>query len=127
MTTRTKSLLKLAAHSGFSLIELMVSMLIGTLLIAGTLTVFVHSRIAWQSVENIAGLEERLAYALTEIEHDVRHAGNWGLHASSHLIAEPAGIAVRCGGNDVSTWALELSTAVAATNGLYDLPCRPFL
>jgi type IV pilus assembly protein PilW len=112
-------------QGGFSLTELMISLLLGTLMIAGALTIFLHSRIAWQSVENIAGLEERLAYALHEIEQDVRHAGYWGQHASSELIAGSGEVPVRCNGNRIDAWALDLSVAIAATDGLFDLPCPP--
>lgn len=123
MIESTKSSGNRLEENGFSLVELMVSLVIGALLIAGALTIFLHSRIAWQAVENLAGLEERLAFALTEIERDVLHAGNWGMHNQAELIAEPNGILVHCRGTDVSNWALNLATYVAATNGSFDLPC----
>ena len=66
---------------GFTLIELMLATLMATLLVAGALRLLVHGRIAWQTTENVATLEERAAFALIALEHDIRLAGYWGQHA----------------------------------------------
>jgi type IV pilus assembly protein PilW len=114
-----------AIHSarGFTLIELMLSTLIAALLIAGALKLLVQGRIAWQTAENVAALEERAAYALTVLEQDIRLAGYWGQHSDSLSVAFAPGVAAHCGGADVSAWALELSAAVQADNNNFALPC----
>jgi type IV pilus assembly protein PilW len=104
----------------------MLSTLIGTILITGALKLFVQARIAWQTAENIAALEERAAYALTALEQDIRLAGYWGLHSDSKLISIQPDVTAHCGGVDVSEWALDISSPVQADNDSFGLPCSPY-
>lgn len=110
---------------GFTLIELMLATLMATLLVAGALRLLVHGRIAWQTTENVATLEERAAFALIALEHDIRLAGYWGQHSDGHSISMGPQVAARCGGRDASRWALDLVSAVQADNNTFTLPCRP--
>ena len=110
---------------GFTLIELMLATLMATLLVAGALRLLVHGRIAWQTTENVATLEERAAFALTALEHDIRLAGYWGQHSDGGSIYVAPQVAARCGGRDVSRWALDTGSAVQAENNTFTLPCRP--
>ena len=65
--------------AGVSLIELMVSLVIGSLLIIGAVTVYMQSRNTYRTNESAARLQETARYALDVIEPDVRMAGFWGL------------------------------------------------
>jgi type IV pilus assembly protein PilW len=65
--------------AGVSLIELMVSLVIGSLLIIGAVTVYMQSRNTYRTNEAAARLQETARYALDVIEPDVRMAGYWGL------------------------------------------------
>ena len=65
--------------AGVSLIELMVSLVIGSLLIIGAVTVYMQSRNTYRTNESAARLQETARYALDVIEPDVRMAGYWGL------------------------------------------------
>ena len=111
--------------TGFSLIEVLVSLLIGSLILAGALTLFGRQQAAWQSAENLAGLEERLTYAATAIESDLRQAGYWGPVLRPDKIQVPTELAAFCGGNNVGAWAFQLNQAVTADDGIASLPCRP--
>jgi type IV pilus assembly protein PilW len=64
---------------GVSLIELMVALLIGLLLIAGAVTVYMQSRNTYRTTETAARLQEVGRYAMGVIEPDIRLAGFWGL------------------------------------------------
>lgn len=66
-------------ESGVTLIELLVSLVIGGLLIAGAVTVYMQSRNTYRVSETAARLQEVARYALDTIEPDVRMAGFWGL------------------------------------------------
>lgn len=68
-----------ALQRGVNLIELMVALLIGLLLIAGALTVYMQSRNTYRTTESAARLQEIGRYAISVIEPDVRLAGFWGL------------------------------------------------
>jgi type IV pilus assembly protein PilW len=64
---------------GLSLIELMVALVIGALLIAGAVTVFLQSRNTYRTSDVVSRMQEVGRYALDVISPDVRQAGFWGL------------------------------------------------
>ncbi|MCP3999341.1 MAG: prepilin-type N-terminal cleavage/methylation domain-containing protein [Gammaproteobacteria bacterium] len=111
---------------GFSLTELMIAVAIGTLLIAGALKLFVYARSALITVENIASLEERAAFALVAMETDLLLTGFWGLHSNGLALTVPDSVTAHCSGNDVSNWALQPDIPVTASNNTYTLPCPPY-
>jgi type IV pilus assembly protein PilW len=110
---------------GFSLIELMLAVLLGSMAIAGALQLFIHSRTTWQAATNLAILEEKASYALTALEHDVRMTGNWNLKNDGNNISRLASAAAHCAGRDVSDWALNTTNALSASDDGYALPCPP--
>jgi type IV pilus assembly protein PilW len=64
---------------GLSLIELMVALVIGALLIAGAVTVFLQSRNTYRTNDVVSRMQEAGRYAFDVIAPDVRLAGFWGL------------------------------------------------
>ena len=73
------------AARGFSLLELMTSITIGLLIMAGLASVFVNSSTANKEMKNNAEQIENGRYAIEFITQDVRHAGYYG-----ELAAPPA-------------------------------------
>ena len=63
---------------GFSLVELMVSITIGLVLLAGVMSIFFSSRVTYIANENTARLQESGRVALDFLTHDVRAAGYMG-------------------------------------------------
>jgi type IV pilus assembly protein PilW len=63
---------------GVSLIELMVSITIGLILMAGVLSIFMSSKVTYFANEKTARLQESGRVALDLIQHDVRSAGFMG-------------------------------------------------
>jgi type IV pilus assembly protein PilW len=63
---------------GFSLIELMISILIGMILIAGILSIFFSSKVTYLSNEKTARLQENGRTALDFMSHDLRSSGYHG-------------------------------------------------
>lgn len=127
------------AHGrGVTLIELMVSLVIGLLLIAGAVTVYLQSRNTYRVTETVARLQEVARYALNIVEPDVRLAGFWGLTNRPDFIenlgapgdtqqAVAAGIGSDCGNN----WIVDVAQFVDGrdadnTGGSgYDFNCNP--
>jgi len=97
----------------------MIAAALGVVLITGALRLFIQFRAAWQTAENFAAAEERIAFALTALEQDAQLAG---FHRQTAYNL-PDGFAVRCAGTDISSWALNMSARVAAHDGSYGLPC----
>lgn len=65
-------------RSGFSLVELMVSLAIGSMLIAGAVYVYSQSRSTYRLNETVARLQDQGRYALAVIEPDIELAGYYG-------------------------------------------------
>ena len=63
---------------GVSLIELMVSITIGLILMAGVLSIFLSSKVTYFANEKTARLQENGRVALDLVTHDVRSAGYMG-------------------------------------------------
>jgi type IV pilus assembly protein PilW len=121
---------------GFSLVELMIALAIGTFLLAGTITVFGKTRDLYRTNDNAARLQETARYAMGTLEADLRMANYWGLMSRSDFIqngptldpANPpnvnptytlpaelsgyAGTISQCG----AMWAVKLPAYVEATN-----------
>lgn len=70
--------MKFSKQRGVSLIELMVSITIGLILIAGVLSIFMSSKVTYFTNEKTARLQENGRVALDLVTHDVRAAGFMG-------------------------------------------------
>lgn len=66
------------ANAGFSLVEVMIALVIGTLLLAGLVQVFGGSRAAYQTSEGISRNQENGRFALDFLQRDLRMAGHFG-------------------------------------------------
>jgi len=106
--------------NGFSLIELMVAMALGLTITAGALHMFGMAISTWRTVESVAALEERMAFAMQAIADDVVLAGYQGV---TPLTAPVTPTTAQCRGVDVSGWALAVDQPVESHNNLAALPC----
>jgi prepilin-type N-terminal cleavage/methylation domain-containing protein len=98
---------------GFSLIELMVSMVLGLLVVAGLINLFVANRKAYQIQSGNNYLQENLRIASDRVGWSLRMADFWGGNKSSAVVVS-AGSTVTKKGDCDGAWA----TAVApGSNG----------
>lgn len=65
-------------QSGFGLVELMVAMTIGLILLGGIGYVFLGSRAAFRTTDNLSRIQENARYALDMMSRDIRMAGYIG-------------------------------------------------
>ena len=61
--------------TGFSLIELMISMLIGLIVLGGVLTIVINSKRSFLDHQAMSQIQENARYALDTITRDIRMAG----------------------------------------------------
>lgn len=124
MTSTIANVPRKKAQAGVTLIELMVSLVIGSLLIAGAITVYVQSRGTYRVTETAARLQEVARYALDTIDADVRMAGYWGLTNRADFIENAAGAsdAVRTEGSITGTcgqnWPLDVTRFADGRDGM---------
>jgi len=117
------------AQRGMTLVELLVSLAIGSFLMIGTVQVYNQSRQAFTINESIARVQETAQFAMDTIETDLRMASHWGMHSRGNAVEgrsllvnqNPQGLPlpVACG----PTWANNLGRPVAGINNAYALPC----
>jgi type IV pilus assembly protein PilW len=114
-------------EAGMTLVELMVALAIGSFLLLGALTVYLHGRASFQLNESISRLQENGRFALDAIEPDVRMAHYWGLTTRTSKVqgratpADPVTLSVDsdCGVN----WSVDLEREIDAANNAYDWDC----
>ncbi|MFK7886834.1 MAG: PilW family protein [Gammaproteobacteria bacterium] len=97
---------------GLSLVELLVSLAIGVVLIAGALSVYISGRATYTLNETIARMQENAAFALKYIEQDVRQAGLWGTHNQTASVVgratdNPSPVTLAAGECEAN-WAVDL-------------------
>jgi type IV pilus assembly protein PilW len=70
--------MKASKQRGYSLVELMVSILLGLILMAGILSIFFSSKVTYFTNEKTARLQEGGRVALDIVTHDIRSSGYEG-------------------------------------------------
>lgn len=70
-------------QQGFSLVELMIAMTIGFVVLAGVGYLYMESRQAFRSMDNLSRMQESARYALEIVARDIRMAGYRGCASSS--------------------------------------------
>lgn len=73
-------------HSGFTLIELMLAMLIGIIIMGGVMQMFITTRDTQRSSEDQMRLIADARFVMQTIAFDLRHAGMWGATNETKLI-----------------------------------------
>jgi len=63
---------------GVTLIELMISLLISTLILAGLIQIFSMNRSTYQTDEGLARLQENARFSLEFLTREIRNAGSYG-------------------------------------------------
>jgi type IV pilus assembly protein PilW len=116
-------------QSGVTMVELMVSLAIGSFLMIGAIQVYNQSRQAYVINDSIARVQETAQFAMDTVEADLRMASNWGRHSRGASIEgrslvgddNPLGLNApnTCGAN----WALNLGRPLEGSNNNYALPC----
>ncbi len=95
---------------GFTLVELMIAVVIGTIVVAAALALYAHGHTVYRANERIARLQEQGRYALSVIEPDIELAGYYG------FTNQPGVIRLVRGGSR--------STVVADADALRQYPAR---
>lgn len=101
-----------ARTRGFSLIELMVSMVLGLLVVAGLINLFVANRKAYQIQSGNNYLQENLRIASDRVGWSLRMVDFWGGNKPSAVDASGAGGTITAKGDCDGAWATAISSTV---------------
>jgi type IV pilus assembly protein PilW len=97
-------------QSGFSLIELLISIGLGLLLVLGASQVFLSSKKTYAFNEELGWMQENARFALDQLNRDVRMAGFWGCSTEGDFVntINPVG---------GSGWQIDFTRAVRGWDG----------
>lgn len=73
---------------GFSLIEFMVAILLGSILISGAVGVYLGSKRSYTEVEQVAALAENARFSLSVLEESLRHVGFFGPAGPGNILLD---------------------------------------
>ncbi len=118
---------------GMSLVELMVSLLIGSILMVGAITIFVKSKDTYRLNETMGRVQENARLALGMLGPDLRLSNFWGRGSDANVLtlgagetdAVPAGLAVA--GSCRQNWAIDVQRPIEGFNNNFPYAgCAPF-
>ncbi len=99
---------------GFTLIELMVSLALGSVLVSGIASMYLETRKNMGQDEEMARLQENARYAINFLKHEISSAGFLGgLKESGDLAAEEVG--TDCASSD---WVTDVSNVIELANNV---------
>ena len=76
-------------ENGFSLVELMVGMVLGLMLIAGAVSIYLATSQSYREVEQVAALSENARFAEQILGDSLRHAGFIGEVPANRVNVDP--------------------------------------
>ena len=96
-------------QSGFSLIELMLSVTIGSLLILGASYAFQEAKRTYSVNDSVSRLQEQAQFVLSVLEEDVRLSNFWGLHNRRGAVVPHTSVqGLAFTGDCANNWALDI-------------------
>ncbi|MEI8299065.1 MAG: PilW family protein [Pseudomonadota bacterium] len=134
MSTARDTRAVLRQQRGVGLVEVLISVAIGTFLIAGALTIFSDSSKTYNVHEASSRLEENGRYVFSILEPDVRMASYWGYtkgavgvgnavaQTGTAATALAGAAATSCGNN----YSVDLLTTLEGSNDSYTLGCAAY-
>ncbi len=113
---------KIVKQSGFNLIELMITITIGSFLILGASFAFQEAQKTYVVNDSVARLFENAQYVLDTLEEDIRLSSYWGLHNKRSGIEGDSNATIPAAilniDNDCDEeWALDLRSGISGSNG----------
>jgi type IV pilus assembly protein PilW len=106
---------------GYTLIELLVALSVGSLALTGMLQAYSLGRSGYEKVQSTARLNEQAQYVFSALEADLQMAGYYGLVSAAHA-PDPTAVgdyAAGCGRG----LAQQLALAISLSDGSYPLRC----
>jgi prepilin-type N-terminal cleavage/methylation domain-containing protein len=107
--------------SGYTLVELLVALSVGSLAMTGMLQAYAVGRSGYEQVQHTARLHEQAQYVFSALEADLQMAGFYGLVSASNS-PDTTAASDRAAGCGLGL-AQQLSQAVSLSDGAYPLRC----
>lgn len=102
-------------RNGFSLVELMVALVIGSILLGAVLLIFSSSKKTYDVQDQSARMQENGRYAIEALLKDIRLAGYWGGNADK-VIKTANSVPPTTSGCDATNWSKMISQRLYGLN-----------
>lgn len=99
-----------ARHLGFSIVELMIAMVLGIVLMAGVVQVFITSKQTFNLNEEMNWIQENARYSVGFLAEDIRMAGYYGCASRASSVANVLN-------NPSSSWVTDFSKGIFGYDG----------
>lgn len=120
-------------NRGMSLIELMISLVIGAILVGGAITVYVKSKDSYRVNESMARIQENARLALSILGPDIRMSNFWGRSSNPSMVqggaaaTDPVPPGMTVAGECRVNWAIDVANYIEGfNNGFPPAACAPF-
>lgn len=106
--------------AGFTMIELMISIALGSVILVGTVLMFQQSRAAYMVNDATSRLQENARFALDMLDPDIRLASYWGATNRAEFVDGQKGMPLELptlAGDCADRWYIDLSNSLNGING----------
>lgn len=101
-------------QTGLSLVEVMIAITLGLILMAGLIQFFVGSKLTFQTLDSVNGMQENGRYALRVITDSLHAADHWGGVESGDVTGSPTVTGI---GSCNATWILDTKEGIRGFEG----------
>lgn len=109
-----------ASDVGFTMIELMISIALGSVILVGTVLMFQQSRAAYMVNDATSRLQENARFALDVLDPDIRLASYWGATNRAEFVDGQKGTPLALPaltGDCADRWYIDLGNTLNGING----------
>jgi type IV pilus assembly protein PilW len=113
---------------GISLVELMIAMVVGLILMNGIFTIFLSSKHAYRTTEELGRIQENARYALQTLTKDIRMTGYMGCFGEVNITdnvqsaKKPIGTGVAYFDNPITGYDAQSNTGTSTSDWSPNLP-----
>ena len=110
----------LTGSRGFTMIELMISIALGSVILVGTVLMFQQSRAAYMVNDATSRLQENARFALDILDPDIRLASYWGATNRAEFVDGQKGTPLELptlAGDCADRWYIDLGNSLNGING----------
>lgn len=79
-------------QNGFTLVEIMIALVLGLLLIAGMITIYLSNKSSYNTQSSLLEVQEAGRYTLEAIKEDFRQTDNWGCSQATTNVLNPMSV-----------------------------------
>lgn len=109
-------------HSGFSLIELMIAIVLGLVVVGGIIAVLIASRKSYELQQGNNFNQQTLRFGMAQVDWSIRMADFWGGIGKGSVSGSPGTSGVGGSGSCDAAWVLDYKAGIRGYDGSASFP-----